>query len=43
MPFNSISGLILDVVVTMIWSRDIFRFVKHSVQKQLERSAGMNK
>lgn len=31
MPFNLIPGLVLNVVVTVIWSHDIFRFVKLSV------------
>lgn len=39
MPFNLILGLILNVVVTVIWGHDIFRFVRLSVKKQLARSA----
>lgn len=35
MPFNLILGLILNVVVTMIWGHDIFRFVRLSVKNNL--------
>ena len=35
MPFNLIPGLILNVVVTVIWGHDIFRFVRLSVKNNL--------